>query len=106
MKAQPASDASSADSGWSLILFVAGDEPNSRSARANLAELCRLEELSGCCEVQVVDVLVDFEAAARHNVLVTPTLLVARPGPGARVIGNLSERRKVLEALGLESAVR
>jgi len=46
-----------------FILFVAGDEPNSRAARGNLAELCN-EDLHGRCEVAIVDVLQDFAAAS------------------------------------------
>jgi len=87
---------------YRLMLFVAGDEPNSRTARQNLADLCE-QQLAGRCDVEIVDVLEDFAAAARHNVLVTPTLLVVEPAPEIVVVGNLSDRRKVCAALRLGS---
>ena len=88
---------------YRLILFVAGEEPNSRAARRNLAEICE-NELHGRCDVQVVDVLEDFTAAAEHNVLVTPTLLVVEPDPKLTIVGNLSNHAKVRSALRLESS--
>ena len=81
-----------------LLLFVAGDEANSLLARRNLAALCE-EDLAGNCRTEIVDVLEDFEAAAKHGILLTPTLLSLKPGPEARIIGNLNEREKVRAAL-------
>lgn len=83
-----------------LILFFAGDEINSRAARQNLDDLC-LEDLDGRCEIRYVDVLEDFEEAVKHNVLVTPTLLICEPRPEVAIIGNLSDRARVLKALGI-----
>lgn len=83
-----------------LMLFVAGDEPNSRIARENLADICETD-LQGRCRVEEIDVFTDVEAAMRHGILLTPTLLVMGSAPGC-VIGNLSDRRKLRGALGLE----
>ena len=91
-----------AGNAYRLILFVAGDEVNSRLARRNLAEVCE-QDLQGRCEVQVVDVLEDYMAALEHNIVVTPTLLIEQPQPQAVVVGNLSDRAKVRMALRLES---
>jgi len=88
---------------YRLVLFVAGDEPNSRIARANLEELCRCD-IEGDCEVAEVDVLKDFETAAEHGILVTPTLLVVEPQPGTTIIGNLSNREKLRFALHLSGS--
>ena len=85
---------------YRLILFVAGDEPNSRAARENLSALCE-NELQGRCETEVVDVFEDFAVAAEHKILVTPTLLVLAPKPGLVVIGNLNDLDKVKAALGV-----
>ena len=86
---------------YRLILFVAGDERNSRIARENLDRICT-EELDGACQVQVVDVLEDFTKAAAHQILLTPALVVVEPEPETIVIGNLSDRQKVRTALGLD----
>lgn len=83
-----------------VVLFVAGDEPNSRLARQNLAALCR--EDSGVRLVAlVVDVLEDFEMAMKHGVVLTPTLLRLSPEPMVTVIGNLSDVDRVRTALRL-----
>lgn len=84
-----------------LILFVAGDERNSRIARENLDRICT-EDLDGSCEVQIVDVLTDFSLAATYQILLTPALLVLEPEPETVVIGNLNDRRKVRTALGID----
>ena len=86
---------------YRLRLFVAGEEANSRQARANLERLCE-EYLAGRFEVEVVDVLKDFRAAVAERVLVTPALIVAAPPPRAVVLGNLSDTPRVLTALGIQ----
>lgn len=86
---------------YRLMLFVAGDEKNSRLARKNLQRLCDTE-LGSDCEVRIVDVLEDFALALEHNILLTPALLVLAPSPRALIIGNLSDMTKVRRALGLD----
>jgi circadian clock protein KaiB len=83
-----------------FVLFYAGDEPNSRLARANLSDLCATE-LAGRCEVREVDVLSDVDEAVAYSILVTPTLIVERPPPAQVLVGNLSDREKVRGVLGL-----
>ncbi|HSN57053.1 MAG TPA: circadian clock KaiB family protein [Candidatus Sulfomarinibacteraceae bacterium] len=83
-----------------LLLFVAGDERNSRLARANLERLCA-EVHGDDHELEVVDVLEDSSRALEHFILVTPTLLRLEPQPEVRVIGNLSDLETVRSALGL-----
>lgn len=100
--AQLDTNASPAESAivFRLTLFFAGDELNSRAARENLEKLCQ-GDLEGRCEIEYVDVLEDFEEALKHNVLVTPTLLVREPQPEVTIIGNLSDESRVRKALGL-----
>ncbi len=86
---------------YRLRLFVAGEEANSRQARANLQRLCE-EYLAGRVEVEIVDVLKDFKAAVAERVVVTPALIVDAPTPRAVVLGNLSDTRRVLAALGIQ----
>jgi len=83
-----------------LILFLAGDERNSRLAQANLEQLCAGEP-STRFELQIVNVLENPQLAVDNQVLVTPALLVVEPAPGGLIIGNLSEMAKVRSVLGL-----
>ena len=82
-----------------LRLFVAGNEPNSVQAQTNLTNLCDTY-LPGRYQLETVDVLRDFHAALRDNVLITPTLKVIAPVQ-ATLFGNLSDTARVLAALQL-----
>ncbi|MGA2499940.1 MAG: circadian clock KaiB family protein [Tepidisphaeraceae bacterium] len=83
-----------------LRLFMAGDGPNSRQALSNLRRLCH-EHLNGCCTIETVDVVKNFGAAVRDNILVTPALILVAPLPRVVVLGSLSDQKKVLLALRL-----
>ena len=86
-----------------LRLFMAGNGQNSQKALANLRSLCR-EHLNGCCTIETVDVVKDFQAAVRDNILVTPALIKVAPRPRVMVLGNLSDVPKVLAALRLSGS--
>jgi circadian clock protein KaiB len=86
-----------------LRLFVAGNGTNSKQALANLHRLCR-EHLNGRCTIETVDVVKNYEAAVRNNILVTPALILVAPRPRVMILGNLSDPRKVLAALRLSGS--
>ena len=88
-----------------LRLYIAGSAPNSLLAIANLEAICR-EYLKGGHRLEVVDVLEHPRRAMADGVLVTPSLAKLSPKPGANVVGNLSDRAKVLLALGLKKDAR
>lgn len=81
-------------------LFIAGDEPNSRQARATLDHLCATR-LRGRAQIQIVDVFTDYQAALDQHVVVVPTLIIESPPPVRTIIGSLSDPVPLLEALGL-----
>ena len=87
-----------------LRLYVAGGAPNSIQAIANLESICA-EYLKDGHRLEVVDVLEDPRRAMAEGVLVTPSLTKLSPQPVAQVVGNLSDRRRVLLALGLNPNV-
>jgi circadian clock protein KaiB len=82
-----------------LTLYVTGTSPRTRVAISNLQRLCE-NELAGQYELEVVDVLENPQRAEDEKILATPTLIKQLPLPLRRVIGDLSDREKVL--LGLE----
>jgi circadian clock protein KaiB len=86
-----------------LKLFVTGASPRTESAIANLQRICE-EELRGQYTLEVIDVLEHPEAAESERILATPTLVKQLPPPLRRVIGDLSDKDKVL--LGLEVRAR
>lgn len=83
-----------------LRLFMAGNGQNSQKALANLRSLCQ-ERLEGRYTIETVDVVQDFHAAVRDNILVTPALILVAPLPRVVVLGNLSDLPTVLTALRL-----
>lgn len=85
-----------------LVLYVAGDTPRSRSARATVAWLAA-GGVDEPVEASVVDVAEDPERADTDRVLLTPTLLRLAPAPPRRVVGDLADRARVAEALGLSA---
>jgi circadian clock protein KaiB len=83
-------------------LYVADDTPNSLRALVNLRAICR-EYLPDRHEIEVVSVFNEPRRALAENIRMTPTLLKLAPGPRQRIVGNLSETRRVLDILGLEA---
>jgi circadian clock protein KaiB len=102
MAPRPAADTEDASSKPTcrFRLFVAGNEPNSVTAREVLARLCR-EHLGGRCQVEIVDVFQQYEAAIAHGVSVVPTLQVEGPTGERTIVGSLRDEAVVLAALGL-----
>lgn len=88
---------------YSFRLFMAGNGQNSQKALANLRRLCQ-EHLDGRCTIETVDVVKDFQAAVRDNILVTPALILVAPRPGVTILGNLSDFPTVLAALRLSGS--
>jgi circadian clock protein KaiB len=68
-------------------------------AIANLRRICE-QELGGQYQLEIIDVLEHPDLAEEDKVLATPTLIKQLPPPLRKVIGDLSDKEKVL--LGLE----
>lgn len=82
-----------------LRLFVTGASARTGTAIANLQRICE-QELAGQYELEIIDVLEFPDLAEDEKILATPTLIKSLPLPLRRVIGDLSDKEKVL--LGLE----
>lgn len=89
--------------GFRLTLFVVAEDPNSRLAEENLRHICAEYLVGGHCEIVIVDVLEDFQAALDFNVLVTPTLIVDGPRGRSTLLGNLSDIDRIVLTLGSKS---
>jgi circadian clock protein KaiB len=53
--------------------------------------------------VKVIDVLTEPHLAEEAKILATPTLSYEHPSRPRRIIGDLSDTRKVLDFLGIEA---
>jgi len=85
-----------------LRLYITGHSPRSQIAVQNLQSICQ-SLYQGECEIEIVDVLTDPEKAETDHILATPTLIKISPPPERRVIGDLSDFKKAIAALGLAS---
>ena len=83
-----------------MRLYVAGNLPNSVEARANLRAICADYALDDGW-IETVDVLEEPLRALDDGVFVTPTLVRISCSP-LRIVGNLSDRARVAQLLGLE----
>lgn len=86
---------------YRLQLFVAGQEPNSAQAVATLHRL-REMYLQGCCELSIVDVFENYQAAIEQRIVAVPTLIIESPPPRRVIVGSLADEGKVLALLGLK----
>ena len=81
-------------------LYVTGKTPNSMRAIANLKEVCE-EHLPGRYDLQVIDIYQQPELAERDQIVAVPTLIKQLPAPLRRMIGDLSDRERVVVRLDL-----
>ncbi|RMF92362.1 MAG: circadian clock protein KaiB [Nitrospinota bacterium] len=85
-----------------LKLYVTGKTPRSERAIANLHQICK-EELGGQYELIVIDVLEKPQLAEQEKILATPTLIKELPPPIRRIIGDLSNKEKLLLGLDMKA---
>ncbi|MEA2764832.1 MAG: circadian clock protein KaiB [Gemmatimonadaceae bacterium] len=82
-----------------LRLYVAGNAPNSILAVANAKAICDEHYTLGY-KLEIVDLMEHPLRALKDGIVVTPTLVRIRPAPNRKVIGTLSDKNRVLLALG------
>ena len=83
-----------------LKLYVAGNTPNSMRALKTLRDILEVE-FKGVYALKVIDVLKNPQVAEQDKILATPTLAKILPPPVRRIIGDLSDRQRVLIGLDL-----
>jgi len=86
-----------------LKLYIAGRTTRTEQAIAALREICE-KDLASEYELVVIDVLERPQLAENEKILATPTLVKELPLPLCRVVGDLSNRERVL--VGLDLAIR
>lgn len=86
-----------------LLLYVAGSTPQSSRAITNLKAICETH-LKDRYELTVIDLYLHRELAREDQIVVAPMLVRVSPAPIRRMIGDLSNTRRVLAALDLPPA--
>jgi circadian clock protein KaiB len=82
-----------------LRLYVAGVKRISARAISNLRKVCE-EHLAGRYELEVIDILENPALASDEQIVATPTLIKKLPEPFRKLIGDMSNKEKVI--LGMD----
>ena len=91
---------SSCEERYVLRLYVTGMTPRSTEAIAVIKSLCE-EHLRGRYDLEVVDIYQHPALAKDEQIIAVPTLVKKLPAPLRKLIGNLSDRERVLLGLDL-----
>jgi circadian clock protein KaiB len=83
-----------------LRLFVTGMTPRSTDAIARIKAICE-EHLGGHYDLEVIDIYQQPEAAKLEQIVATPTLIKKLPKPLRRLVGDLSDKQRVLLGLNI-----
>ena len=83
-----------------LRLYVTGSTNRSFSAISNLKKICE-EYLEGRYELEVIDLYQKPGLAKGDQIIAAPTLIKKLPLPFRRIIGDMSNKEKVLVGLDL-----
>jgi circadian clock protein KaiB len=85
-----------------LRLYVAGMTSRSLRAVENVRTICK-RHLAGRYELQIVDLYQQPSLAREEQVVAAPTLVKRLPLPLRRLVGDMSNERRVLGGLDLTS---
>ncbi|MEO8404778.1 MAG: circadian clock protein KaiB [Chitinophagaceae bacterium] len=87
---------------YELRLYVAGKTQKSVTALENLKKYCE-EHLKGQYTLEVIDLLLHPQLAEGDQILAIPTLVKKVPEPVRKIIGDLSNKEKVLVGLDIRT---
>jgi circadian clock protein KaiB len=83
-----------------LKLYITGATPNSVRAINNIKNICE-KYLKNNYELEIIDVYQQPLVAKKEQVIALPLLIKLSPLPLKRLIGNMSDKEKVLKGLEL-----
>lgn len=84
-----------------LRLYITGSTSRSVLAIRNLKKICE-EYLEGGYELEVIDLYQKPSLAQGDQIIAAPTLIKKLPLPFRRIIGDMSDKEKVLSGLDLK----
>lgn len=83
-----------------FMLFVSGMSVKSGHAIENLRKICD-KHLRENYELEIIDISRDTEQVVLHQIVAIPTLIKIQPAPRRIILGDLSDKEKVLRILNL-----
>ena len=87
-----------------LRLYVTGMSVRSTRAIANIKAICE-EQLCGRYELEIIDLHQQPNLVLDEQIIAVPTLIKALPLPLRRIIGDLSDKERVLVGLELSKKI-
>jgi circadian clock protein KaiB len=87
---------------WELRLYIAGQTPKSILALENIRKISK-EHLKARYSIEVIDLLKSPQLAEIDEIFAIPTLVRKIPKPLRRILGDLSNKEKVLIGLNIRS---
>ena len=93
-------DQSGCPSNYVLRLYVTGASLNSLRAISNLKQICE-SYIQGRYSLEIIDVYQQKTLAESNQLIALPLLIKSHPLPERRLIGDMSDRNRVLRGLGL-----
>jgi len=85
---------------YKLCLYIAGKTQKANNAIENLKKYCE-EELKDKYTVEIIDLLEHPHLAEGEQIIAVPTLVKKLPAPVRVLVGDLSDKIKVLVGLNL-----
>src|SRR5580765_6332854 len=85
-----------------LHLYISGMSEKSVNAITNINRICH-EHLEGCYELDIIDIYQQAFIAEREQIIACPSLVKDLPLPKRILIGDLSNKLKVLTILGIKN---
>ena len=83
-----------------LKLYILGQTDCSQRAVKNLKKIMT-GDLKSIYDLRIIDVLKNPQLAEKDKIIATPTLIKVLPLPLRKIIGDLSDKEKVLLGLNL-----
>jgi circadian clock protein KaiB len=87
---------------WELWLYIAGQTPKSILALENITKYSR-EHIRTKYTIEVIDLLKSPQLAENDQIFAIPTLVRKVPKPLRKIIGDLSNKEKVLIGLNIRT---
>ena len=84
-----------------LRLYISGSTPKSALAVANIKRVCE-QHLKNRYDLEVIDIYQQAHLARDQQIVAVPTLIKRLPHPLRRLIGDMSDLKKVLFGLDLK----
>lgn len=90
------------DEKYVLRLYITGTTPQSVKAITNLKKICE-EYLKDSYTLEIIDIYQQPQLAEGDQIIAAPTLIKKLPSPLKKLIGDMSDKERVLVGLDLKS---